>query len=149
MKRCRDIELVEAIFFEDAFNRFDAHGVQNVGRRFDAFDLAHRELKPTRLVPIQFVVDGVVGETDAFDFGLPIVARTASDAFHYDPLENEEPVRPKPPCETDEEREAELGAKPEWVPELTCELVPEELEICELEDGATLERPHPPHGIGM
>jgi hypothetical protein len=91
----------------------------------------------------------VVGEADAFDFDLPILARTSNDAFHYDPLENEEPVRPKPPCETDEERGAELGAKPECVPELTCELVPEELDTCELEAGATLERPQPPHGIGM
>lgn len=149
MKRRRDIELVEAIVFEDAFHRFDAHGVQNIGRSFDPFDLGHREFEPTRLVPIQFVVDGVVGEADAFDFGLPIMARTSSDAFHYDPLENEEPVRPKPPCETDEEWEAELGAKLECEPEFRCEFVPEELEMCEPDEGAALERPHPPQGIGM
>jgi hypothetical protein len=91
----------------------------------------------------------VVGEADAFDFGLPILARTSSDAFHYELLENEEPVRPKPPCETDEECEEELGAKLEWDPELTCEPLLGELETCELEDGAGLERPHPPQGIGM
>jgi hypothetical protein len=75
-------EIAQPIFFDHALGRFDAHRMQDIRGLFDDPDLVVVEFEPTRLVPVELVVDGVVTKADLLDLGPPVRARGPSDSLH-------------------------------------------------------------------